>query len=288
MDATRFDALAKVLAGRLSRRAALTRLGAASGVVGAGVAASRAAALGDGAIAREAATPTAAPAGPDGGAAEFLFVQTFSAGTLAPKAGEDGTYVLTLESPVEQTVYFSDRPERIVGAVSTDEFLEALGFSPTNPPNAALVAQTDAGEDVVVLELLNPRYTRSYGDGAAPGTLTYDVRVLADYQGTGLASLAERRIDDDFSERFGAASLFIDDCPDLTRCVVLDWVSGGSTQTDVGPLPGGPVGTCWEWLPPSCKPCNGQSLEHYADLCNEAYSEACEGLPGLRGICLAT
>ncbi|MEZ4507826.1 MAG: hypothetical protein R2848_18695 [Thermomicrobiales bacterium] len=45
----------------------------------------------------------------------------------------------------------------------TDRFLEGLGFTPVNPPNAAAVVRTPEGErDVLVVELFNPVYTREY------------------------------------------------------------------------------------------------------------------------------
>ena len=48
-------------------------------------------------------------------AADFLFVQTASGATL------NGT--LTLTGVAEDVTYFSDRPVRVAGRMSTDEFL---------------------------------------------------------------------------------------------------------------------------------------------------------------------
>ena len=83
-----------------------------------------------------------------------------------------------------ETLYFSDRPERIVGMVSTARFLgegrtdEGLGFTPANPPNAALVfgGSDDQPGDVAVVELIDPRYDPSSGQ------VTYELRVLADVE----------------------------------------------------------------------------------------------------------
>ena len=80
------------------------------------------------------------------------------------------------------------------------------GFTPADPPNAALVAQTSQGEDILIVELSNPRYDQ------AAGTLAYDVRVLAGYTGTGLADLAVRQADDEFASSFTTPHLFIDGC----------------------------------------------------------------------------
>jgi hypothetical protein len=96
-----------------------------------------------------------------------LFVQSFQGGKVEPKAGEDGTYTLTLKRGLGQTSFFTDRPDRIVGATPTVDFLKGFGFSPSNPPNAALVLEAAPGDtDIAVLELTNPTYheaTRTAG-----------------------------------------------------------------------------------------------------------------------------
>ena len=72
---------------------------------------------------------------------------------------------------------------------------------------------------------------------------------------------------------FGAAHLFIDDCPDLTTCY-----RGWATM---GPLPGAPIGQCWSWgdwtCAPDHSPCNRQSIDSLGALCNSTYPE-CEGV----------
>lgn len=164
MDANRFDALSKALSERRSRRTTLKK-----GIVGLG-----AALLGTGSVhacRAQDATPVATPehsvVEP-----EFLFVQTATSGTFtpnpgagtpsvdsAPTPGGGADYLLTLEGHPGGTVYFSDPPERLFGEAPTQAFLDGLGFSPENPPNAALVTQTpDGTDDVVVLELMNPSY----------------------------------------------------------------------------------------------------------------------------------
>ena len=98
------------------------------------------------------ATPAVDPNNPHpsadtaGAHPEFLFVQPFDSGAWSPTSGADATYTLTLTGAAAQTVYFSDRPERIVGLAPTQRFLDGLGFTPNNPPNAALVATPDGSE----------------------------------------------------------------------------------------------------------------------------------------------
>ena len=104
-------------------------------------------------------------------------MQSFEGGTIAPKDGADGTYTLTLEHGLGQTIYFSDRPERIVGASPTPSSSPGSGFSPDNPPNAALVVDDgNGGTDIAVIELTNPAYDE------ASFTATYDATVLQDWE----------------------------------------------------------------------------------------------------------
>ncbi len=173
MDPTRFDRLARALAGRRSRRAAL-----AAG--GAGFAAR---ALGGRTRAQEA-SPAAGGGGGGGGGGEeeLLFVQTFASGTWAAKAGEAGAYELVLAGAAGPTVYFANRPDREAGALPTEQLPGFLGFDPADPPNAAVVVPVAEGEEaVLVVELLDPRLD------AAAGTLAYDARPLAagGYEGGG-------------------------------------------------------------------------------------------------------
>ena len=160
----------------------------------------------------------------------MLFVQSFQAGSVAPTAGSDGRYTLTLEQGLGHTIYFSDRPDRIVGSMPTPQFLSEIGFSEGNPPNAALVVETDEGQtEVAVLELFDPGYDEP------TRTATYEVAVLAEWERRGGDRFAE--IDIDLAQllpTFGAAHLFIDDydlngdpvdfCPQgtMTTC----WLNG--------------------------------------------------------------
>ena len=163
MDSRRFDAFAQRLALRGSRRTAL-KGGAA--LAATGLLATRGTSAQD---ATPAATPTL-PADPHPSAddarthPEFLFVQSFDGGTWTPKAGADGVYTLTLTGAAAQTIYFSDRPERDTGLAPNQPFLDGLGFTPENPPNAAIVVQTESGEqDVLVVEFFTPVYDAERG-----------------------------------------------------------------------------------------------------------------------------
>jgi hypothetical protein len=98
---------------------------------------------------------------------EYLFVQHAEGVTL-----QDG--VLTLEGIGEDVLYFSDRPHRIVGRETVEEFLAAWTEGEESfaevPPNAVLtVKQEDELRDLTVV-LQDPVLTE--------GTLAYQVEVL--------------------------------------------------------------------------------------------------------------
>ncbi len=204
-----FDRLSRSLSTDLSRRKALQ-------VSGLGLASALAARQALGTAAQDV---PATPVTIDGvtltnGA--FLFVQTAtsgsftanpSAGTPAadatPAPGGGADYLLTLAGHTGRTIYFSDRPERIFGEGPTDQFIDTLGFSTFNPPNAALVTNdADGNEDTLVVELIEPVYD------AGAATVTYGVNILSDYEGSGLAHATGQQADEDLAPTFGNASLF--------------------------------------------------------------------------------
>jgi len=252
MSTNSFDRLSRSLAARISRRQAVHTAGAG---IATGVAVL---------VRNQASAQQATPATQHGEDrhTSFLFVQTFSAGTMAPHATDPDLYTLTLTGHAAETIYFSDRPERIVGSVPTPQFLEGLGFTPDIPPNAALVA----GEQVVVMELMNPVYTETFGEDGTV-TLYYDVRILADYAEEGLAHLAEQA-DGTLPESFDSASLFIDDCPDApVYCK-------HPTKDLLGLFP--TMGHCWDAGGFCCAPCASGDFGYWTNQCNLQFP-ACKG-----------
>jgi hypothetical protein len=280
MDANRFDAISRLFAERrLSRRQAVIKGSgalAATGLAAAGIAR---------AVNAQDATPTAGAdqtAPTDSGAGnepDYMFVQSFKSGTLAAKEGTDGRYVLSLESGVGQTIYFSDRPDRIVGAVPTQGLLASLGFDdPSDPPNAALVFEDTPGNiDVAVVELFSPVY-----DQPTEG-LTYEVSVLKNWR---------RELDMEFSEyptdlakiapSFGTAHLFIDglaDCPDSDMtCYVYDTSKPNGIGKSVGTIPNADHdGYCVQRPALYCGPCQQPPAGGgWGDECNRRFSD-CNG-----------
>jgi hypothetical protein len=270
MDATRFDQIARRLAGRgFSRRAALVTGGGGVATALLGGAGLRR----DHAVAQDA-TPVA------GEPTSFLFVQAFAAGTLVPAAGTNDRFTLTLTGGLGHTIYFADRPERAYGAVPTAAFLKGLNFSPENPPNAALVMDAAPNDiDVVVLELTNPTYddtTRS---------ATYEARVLRDYERTGVRFQERPKSAQSVHQRFGTTSLFVDGCPPGTVDCVADEGQGDTVYTYTA-LP-----ECFDFLGDetwACAPCEGSTngdgqnlLPYRVHKCN-AEQTACNGNCGAR------
>lgn len=250
MHASQFDSVSRLFALRRSRREAMAAAGGGLAALG----------LGRGALAQEA-TPGATPdfTG-EGEGVPFMFVQTFGAGSLVPLEDVEGGLVLTADHLAGQTLYFSDRPERIVGMVSTETFLGAgnpndgMGFTPVDPPNAALVL--DDGT-MVVIELIDPVYD------AAAGMVTYQVHVLDDVDEIDLQLQQDPLSAEDAPRDFTAASLFIDDCSDGTILCVKDGSSVASF----------PSSFCFETLPPCCAPCHSMDPSFWSDQCNEGYGD---------------
>lgn len=121
--------------------------------------------------------PVAAQTKAPAKAPEFLFVQT--AKDIAYKDG-----VLTLQDVSPVTVFFSDRPQRIVGHVRNDLFLkkwaEGSNSFKSDPPNAVLSVFNDKTPPTgAVVVLSNPRLNGN--------NLAYDARTLkGDLPATGI------------------------------------------------------------------------------------------------------
>ena len=106
--------------------------------------------------------------------ASLLFVQM--AQKIDYKKTDAASGVMTLYDVPTQTMFFTDRPNRVVGNVPTSAFVTRWttdkgpnGFA-TNPPNAAVTVFQPDGAKTAIVELRNPRL-----DG---NKLSYDVRVL--------------------------------------------------------------------------------------------------------------
>ena len=118
MDPRSFDSITRLFATRRSRRQAMA--GAGSGLAALGLLRTASA---------QDATPVASPEAANQAATE-LFVQSFDSGSFAPKPGEDGVFVLTLQGEHGRTIAFTDRPQRLVHSIPTQDFLRWTWFYP--------------------------------------------------------------------------------------------------------------------------------------------------------------
>ena len=234
MDGRRFDSLTAAFARRSTRRSALRGTGIGLSALLGSVAGFR------GATAQEA-TPDGAGSTPT-----LLFVQTATGGSFAPNPQAGTPAVEGTPTPAAGPTTCSrwrattaepstspTAPTASSATGPTQQFLDRLGFTPDNPPNAALVteADADAEDEVIILELITPTYDE------AAGTLTYGATVLGAYAGEPLTQIAADQDAGLVPETFGRASLFIDDLQlyscEITTCVL----PGGSVAF---PIPGGP------------------------------------------------
>lgn len=219
-------------------------------------------------IAAQAATPEPdAEHGP-----EMLFVQSFQTGSITPVEGEEGRYTVTLEHGLGQTIYFSDRPNRIVGASPTPRFLGSLGFPDDNPPNAALLMEVAEGKtEIAVVELFRPVYDET------SHTATYEVEVLSQWEnsvelgfGKAAGDLAE------LAPSFGASHLFIDGCPD--GVITCQSASGFTGSFDSSIFDG----FCYSEVDGVCLPCQPwkdtvfDAFGLWRQMCNSYFSK-CKG-----------
>lgn len=255
MDPARFDSMTRIFAARRSRRSAI------------GSAAAGAAVLGLGRVSAHDATPEASPVGSDRAGVPFMFVQTFGPGTIAPATDGVQNILLVADHVAGQTLYFSDRPERIVGMVPTEEFLAGgeegtgIGFAPDDPPNAALVLGDGR---MLVVELFDPQYD------VASGQVRYQMRALEDITQVDLQLESEPLTVADMAGDFTAASLFIDDCPDGQ---VVCWNVDGRVGTIPG---GGNMGFCWDADDVCCLPCEAPPVGgSWDESCNAAFPSDC-------------
>lgn len=278
MDVTRFDSVTKLFASRrLSRRQAVAGASA-------GLAAGALGAAGVTVASAQEATP-ALPSGADAEAPAMLFVQSFQSGSIAPSEAAEGRYTVTLDHGLGQTIYFSDRPDRIVGAMPTGPFLEWLGFPDDNPPNAAIVTDNGDGETTLaVVELFAPVYD------PATATATYELAVLEQWEDSTDLGFTETPANlAAMGATFGTSHLFIDgidDCPDATMsCVV------SATGETAGTIDNSEHdGYCYFAGNFACFPCQpwvnaDENRNYWLDQCSERFEACAGGLCNLWNYC---
>jgi hypothetical protein len=126
---------------------------------------------------------------------EFLSIQTAHSGSISQINAT--TYTLSLSNVSNDTILFSDRPERIVESVSTSDFVGNWSTGPNSfaadaPNDALIVKDMQSGQlDTGIIESFDPVYD------ATTNALTYTIMVE---NGTSI----------DLPEEFGQSVLVID------------------------------------------------------------------------------
>lgn len=144
---------------------------------------------------------------------ELLFVQAAASGTLTQS---DQGYTLAFRHDTGQTVYFSDRPERLTGLLPTAELVAQWPFEDESPPNAALAISNaeDTSATVIVGVLSSPAWD------AASATLSYGFSMLSDDIPAGYPTPVP--------SSFGAATVFIDSSSADDRGIIVINYTGQS------------------------------------------------------------
>jgi hypothetical protein len=135
---------------------------------------------------------------------KFLFIQSAQSGLVLEVNATTST--LELNDVSDKTIFFSDRPDRIVGSANTADFISNWSSGPNNfaadPPNAVLIVddeiEGEQSQDYAVIELFNPQY-----DPEA-NTLRYDITDIAENATTTTSINLPAR-------EFGQSTLVIDD-----------------------------------------------------------------------------
>ena len=134
-----------------------------------------AATMASGAANDNTTTAAASPARNNMTGVQFLFIQHAQSGSVSEVNAT--TFTLELSDVSDKTILFSDRPDRIVGSVSTTDFVGywTMGEDSfaADPPNAVLVLDDEEErQELAVIELYNPEY-----DSEA-NTLRYDITAV--------------------------------------------------------------------------------------------------------------
>lgn len=94
--------------------------------------------------------------------ARFLFIQGAQSGSISQVNATTST--LELSDVSDKTIFFSDRPNRIVGSANTTDFIGNWSIGKNNfaedPPNAVLILddEVEQRQDFAIIELFNPEY----------------------------------------------------------------------------------------------------------------------------------
>lgn len=142
------------------------------------------------------------------GSINLLFVQESLNASFVPVG--NGNYLLTLSKVVPYTMFFSDRPDRIAGFYTMEDFI--AGFNWSVSPNAAISrSNAKESEDIMIVALAKPTYNSTTKE------ILYTATVISNYKGEKLKELAIKS-DPTLPINLGRVSLFIDSSGMLETC----------------------------------------------------------------------
>lgn len=136
---------------------------------------------------------------------KFLAIQQAQSGSISQI--NDTAYSLELNDVSDKTILFSDRPDRIVTSISTDNFIgnwiAGEDSFADDAPNAVLVVDDSEGQDTTVIELFNPDYD------IEKKTLKYDVTP-------------DNKTSIELPDELGKSSLIVDAYPTAVNSQITD------------------------------------------------------------------
>lgn len=163
---------------------------------------------------------------------EYLFLLKSTGGKLAPKAGADGVFTITLTNPDTDVAWFSDRPQRLTGHRPLATFVDwwdGLGFGAV-PPNAVIaLPHGKAEQDTLIFTMGRPAWD------AKARTLTFQAVRLEDDAPPHRLDAHRARADKTLSASFGAAVVFVDPGDTLGAGNVLTIIEGIELMARCGP-----------------------------------------------------
>ena len=111
---------------------------------------------------------------------QLLYTQTAESAKIVPDPTQPGWFILTLQQVDPKTVWFTDRPKRLAGMLSTQQFVQQWGEGQdsfeNNHPNASIIAVKNHHGKMQYygeFELTHPQYN------VATETLTYEVKAIS-------------------------------------------------------------------------------------------------------------
>ena len=108
----------------------------------------------------------------------YAFIQTAKIALIQPKLGHPDQYEIRLEKTSPFITYFSDRPNRVTGVMSLDQFLSAwnkgIDSFKVDPPNVTVSGENEKDSNLFfILEFTHPQFSKKSNQ------MTYDIKFIS-------------------------------------------------------------------------------------------------------------